>query len=543
MQKILFVASDPIDQARLCLMEELRRIRERIRLSKYRDQISVASTLAARTVDLTQALLDEQPTVLHFSGHGSANGAICLQNDAGETKIVEAQDLGTLLSLFTGDLRCVVLNACYSSAQADAIVAHIDYVVAMPNTIDDDSAIAYSIGFYSALGAGRSIEDSHKIGVAQIAVDGLLTTDAPRLLARIGLGTPAFVEAPRKALAHIDYRDLILLMTDDAGLMLVRSLEVTNADLTRLQLSPDDDRESGYISRLQKGMHLCVAFGSTAFLLAIVEVSQTRTAGRETWLIVGSPNRGPYIPTLGEMSALGYSADAIAEMRARRILLDERLPVPSGVAVADLANQSMLEMFVRGFNVPLPVTQSPLPGLYAEIANQPALFLAAARLVAVLWLRLSGVIATVDELSLNLDGSTLSVQFRGERFRAYQNANPTVLQLTGTCRLDRAGATLELPAKVNEVMFDGERQFDILRGAIVFSGEADGKRMLCVISEEALMDYFGAHPNKEGLLDAFDSNVDQIHRIAIALLRNGRLDDERRLFIRSADVSALQGRG
>jgi hypothetical protein len=211
--------------------------------------------------------------------------------------------------------------------------------------------------------------------------------------------------------------------------------------------------------------------------------------------------------------------------------------------MSDVANQSFLEMFVRGFDVPLQVMQSPLPGLFAELKNSPMLFSAAARLMAILWLRLSGVIETIEKLSFEIKDARLSVDFRGQRFQRYNNVKPTVIEVQGICELAREGAALEVATKIHEVMFDGERKFDIVRGAIVFSGEADGKRILCFLSEEALQDYFDSHPSKEGLLAAFDSHVAEIQRIAIALLKNGRLDEERRLFIRTADVSALRSGG
>jgi len=542
-QKILFLASDPANEARLRLMEEHRRIQERIKLSKNRDEIVLATTLAARTSDFTQALLDERPSILHFSGHGSQAGAICLQNDVGTTKLVEAPALGALLALFKDDIRCVVLNACYSAVQAEAIGAHIDYVVGMPNTITDDAAIAYSIGFYSALGAGRSIEDAHKFGVAQIGLDGLASTGDPVLTARTALGSPAFLETPTAPAAAPNYDDFVLLMTDEAGLMLVRATDVAIGTLLTLDLAPEGDPESAYISRLKPGAILSLAYGSTALLLQVKERAQSWSGGHQRWRITGTPNSGPYVPPFGEMSALGYSADALATMRARRILLDERLPIPDRNEMSDVANQSFLEMFVRGFDVPLQVTQSPLPGLYAELKNNSMLFSAAARLMAILWLRLSGVIETVEKLSFEIKDAGLSVDFRGQRFQRYNNVKAAVIEIQGVCELAREGATLSVPSKIHEVMFDGERRFDIVRGTVVFSGEADGKRILCFLSEEALLDYFGADPSKDGLLAAFDSNVAEIQRIAIALLKNGRLDEERRLFIRTADVSTLRGGG
>lgn len=62
----------------------------------------------------------------------------------------------------------MLLNACYSEIQANAIAKHIDYVIGMKKAIDDFAAITFAIGFYQALGAGRSIEEAYKCGCTLI---------------------------------------------------------------------------------------------------------------------------------------------------------------------------------------------------------------------------------------------------------------------------------------------------------------------------------------------------------------------------------------
>ena len=519
-------------------MDEHRQIDERIRASKYRDETSLSTKLAVRAVDLTQALLDEQPTVVHFSGHGTA-GAICLQNDAGETNVVEPGALSALLSLFSGQIRCVVLNACYSAAQADALVQHVDYVVGMSKAISDSAAIAYSVGFYAALGAGRSIEDAHKFGVAQIALEGLHEVEVPVLTAKSDLGTPTFSEPPTAPPAR-DYANLVLLMARDAGLVILPAADISVASDIELTVLPEGDRDAAHVKRIRVGMALSIAYGSTALICDVKDVVERRREGVQTFAIRGTANLGPYIPFLGEMSGFGYSADELAGLRARRILLDERPQLSATEDFASTANSTMLEIFVRGFNVPLEVVKSPLPDLYADLKNDPTFFLAAARLMSVMFLRLSGVVEEVTRLELQLNGERLQVGFSGRRFKVYSNVEAPPIEVAGYCDLVRAVITPE-PHVVRNVMFDGARWWDFDRGGVTFSGEADRKRVLFFVSEEALTDHFGAGVGDASRLAAFDANVIKIQQIAIQLLRVGRMDDERRVFIRTADVSALGG--
>jgi hypothetical protein len=77
-----------------------------------------------------------------------------------------------------------VLNACYSSAQAEAIAHHVAYVVGMSDAIGDDAAIAFSVGFYQAIGAGRSIEEAFDLGCTQLQLQNIPDQSVPQLLRR-----------------------------------------------------------------------------------------------------------------------------------------------------------------------------------------------------------------------------------------------------------------------------------------------------------------------------------------------------------------------
>ncbi len=76
----------------------------------------------------------------------------------GNPKLVDGAALAGLFALFAEDIRCVVLNGCYSEVQARAIAQHIPYVIGMNNAIGDKAAIAFAVGFYDALEAGREVD-------------------------------------------------------------------------------------------------------------------------------------------------------------------------------------------------------------------------------------------------------------------------------------------------------------------------------------------------------------------------------------------------
>ncbi len=182
---ILFLAADPSDAARLRVGEELRELQEKLQLAKLREQFELEQRMSVRPADISQALLDFQPQIVHFAGHGVAGGALCFENQMGKRHLVEPEALSALFEQFADYVNCVLLNACYSKTQAAAISKHINYVIGMEKAIDDRAAIAFVIGFYQALGAGRTIEDSYKLGCVQIRLHGIPEHLTPVLIKRV----------------------------------------------------------------------------------------------------------------------------------------------------------------------------------------------------------------------------------------------------------------------------------------------------------------------------------------------------------------------
>jgi hypothetical protein len=170
---ILFLAADPTNASRLRLGEELREIHEKLQLAKLRDQFKLEQRMSVRPVDIPQALLDVQPQIVHFSGHGTASGALCFENQIGEIHPIRPDALAALFEQFADQVSCVLLNACYSEIQSKAISAHIHYVIGMNQAIGDKAAIAFAIGFYQALGGGRTIEDAYKLGCVQLRLQNI----------------------------------------------------------------------------------------------------------------------------------------------------------------------------------------------------------------------------------------------------------------------------------------------------------------------------------------------------------------------------------
>jgi hypothetical protein len=150
-KKILILAANPKQTSRLRLDEEVRDIKEGLRLSQQRDKFILQQEWAVRPRDVRRAVLDFRPNIIHFSGHGAGTTGLSFEDETGKEKLVTAEALAGLFGQFAKQVECVVLNACYSDEQAAAIAQHIDYVIGMNAAIGDKAALEFAVGFYDAL--------------------------------------------------------------------------------------------------------------------------------------------------------------------------------------------------------------------------------------------------------------------------------------------------------------------------------------------------------------------------------------------------------
>lgn len=194
--RALFLAANPLSTERLSLDKEIREITSKIRSSEYRDLVELISIWAVRPDDLLQSLNTYKPQIVHFSGHGSPSGII-LVDQKGDEKLVPASALKTLFTALKDNIQVVILNACYSKTQAEAIAQTIDCTIGMEEAIGDEAAIAFISSFYRAIGFGRSIQAAFEQGKVALMLEGIPEEHVPVLLSRPG------VDPSKIILAHL----------------------------------------------------------------------------------------------------------------------------------------------------------------------------------------------------------------------------------------------------------------------------------------------------------------------------------------------------
>lgn len=184
---VLFLASNPADAQQLRLDEEARSIGDMIRKAKHRDSVSFESRWAVQPMDILQAINELNPTIVHFSGHGSDSDEIVFQDASGNAKLVSKEAIVQTMMASSSGIRLVFFNTCYSYNQAAAITQHVQAAIGMNTSIGDEAARVFSSQFYSAIGFGLSVKKAFEQAKALVMMEGLNEENTPELFVQDGL--------------------------------------------------------------------------------------------------------------------------------------------------------------------------------------------------------------------------------------------------------------------------------------------------------------------------------------------------------------------
>lgn len=217
-----------------------------------------------------------------------------------------------------------------------------------------------------------------------------------------------------------------------------------------LELLPETPGETAFLRSLRSNPNsgyapevFPLALQDDAAWVSPQEVMQSTSGSKTIWKVVlkNVGNDQPF-SFVDEIAIGNISPDQIAEMRARRILLNEKPMVDSSSPnQVDAFHQDSLESYIRGADVSrhetsIQVLESPIPSLYRNFGQTAGQFQKFARLVSVLFLKLSRTVDNILELEFELlSPEQLRVRFKGRRRQRYTNVEPYTIQVDGICPL------------------------------------------------------------------------------------------------------------
>lgn len=190
---VLYLGTSPENEVRLRIDAEARDIHEAIRKSDNPQCVAFNDRWAVRQTDLLQALNETNPDIVHFSGHGAADGSIVLEDQFGNAVLLDKERLSVVVGAAARHVRLIVFNACYSDEEADKILRHVDATIGMTDSISDVAAKAFAAQLYSSIGFGLDLQTAFNQARAAIALNSPEEIETPRLRVREGLDAEKMV--------------------------------------------------------------------------------------------------------------------------------------------------------------------------------------------------------------------------------------------------------------------------------------------------------------------------------------------------------------
>ncbi|TCO52878.1 effector-associated domain EAD1-containing protein [Actinocrispum wychmicini] len=170
---VLCLFADPLRGSKIRIDREARL------LGEINDLAGVAVTMrhAVRVTDILNAVIHGQPRILHFGGHGTADGRLVFEDDRGGAARVGLENMARAIKAVTAKpLDCVVLNSCFTGANAEAFRGATAAVAGSTTAIRDDCALAFARGFYTAVNAGLAVPKAYDAGHAEAGLAGCDTS-------------------------------------------------------------------------------------------------------------------------------------------------------------------------------------------------------------------------------------------------------------------------------------------------------------------------------------------------------------------------------
>jgi hypothetical protein len=151
-----FISVDGVEEAPVSAEKQKREIEEILD-----DYITPYDAPAARVADLAKALRENKPRVVHFIGHGNRFKELMFLDDEDKVYGANRQAIQAIFGMHRGDIRLVVLSACFSREQASMIHEHVESVIGVDQAIGIPVAGKYASRLYRILRTGQTIHDAH----------------------------------------------------------------------------------------------------------------------------------------------------------------------------------------------------------------------------------------------------------------------------------------------------------------------------------------------------------------------------------------------
>jgi CHAT domain/Effector-associated domain 1 len=154
--RVLCLMAEPVDKNELMLRQEHKIILD-VAGKRGSRMLDVAANPATRRDDIIEWIVAQQPDIVHFAGHGSADGYLGFEDARGMISPVRAGDLADALRLLRRPLSCLLLGSCYGGMYSAQFLGSARTVTGCQTALPDAAALEFTRGFYTYLVANPPV--------------------------------------------------------------------------------------------------------------------------------------------------------------------------------------------------------------------------------------------------------------------------------------------------------------------------------------------------------------------------------------------------
>ncbi|MCI0414896.1 CHAT domain-containing protein [bacterium] len=162
MVTIMIIQANPRTEIFLNLKDEYLKVEQALR-AVHAPEHKIVWESGVRPGDLLPRLREHKPAIVHFSGHADPTGEILFEDKDGNTEPIPTDHLRDMFAAAAETVKLVVLNSCFSDAQARAIAETTPVVIGTTTEMPDECSLRFSELFYAELGRGHSVQRAMEI--------------------------------------------------------------------------------------------------------------------------------------------------------------------------------------------------------------------------------------------------------------------------------------------------------------------------------------------------------------------------------------------
>jgi tetratricopeptide (TPR) repeat protein len=162
-KNILLLSANPENTTTSRKRTGIKEIRDALKRANHGQLLDVQERLETSAVDISQSLSEIEPFIVNISGCEDGIEGLILDGIHNENVLFDKKEtlIADLFQNHSNNIKCIVLNSCYSEKQAKEIIRHIEFIIGISQNLEDKVVVDFLTEFYYQLGSKRTIINSY----------------------------------------------------------------------------------------------------------------------------------------------------------------------------------------------------------------------------------------------------------------------------------------------------------------------------------------------------------------------------------------------